>query len=894
MRLRRGWVTLGVAALLALGGLSPALAEPTGETSTTAETPRGSWRVDATPGGYLVSWTSPTDLPMGADRPSIVDAAGLPLGPTSVDATGRVVSVEVTGSAPEGATLDVVLSGDRLDVEGDDRARTDLFAVDTLPRLVAGRSPLASDPSKKGPYAVRTSNYTRPGVKMPGMPQPIEMVGHVVEPVADAVTGPRPLVVFLHGRHSVCYGKGQGPQTGDGWPCKPQKEIPSHLGYDYVQQVLASQGYATVSIRANGINAQDYRLADGGAEARASLIDAHLDYFKTLAAARQIDLDKVILIGHSRGGEGVNRASLRTPLDAGYTIAGQVLVAPTDFASQSAPYVPTVSLLPHCDGDVSDLQGQRFVDFNRDVMADDTSLKSAVMVFGANHNYFNTEWTPRIAAAPSWDDWGGNPTAFCGRKHEGRLSAAEQRRAGTVLMAGAVHLFAKDDQQMLPLFDGTGATLTSLGDAKLMSAAIGGGRDARRPGVDATLTASPTATSRLCRTVVSGRPSTACEVMGDSTSPHWTQAEERVAVRKAWEVSWKAVGQSAGLTFPTPLDVTGRRLELRTVVDAKTGSTRVGVRLTDADGASATLTPTSGEKLVPLPGSRYLVRNWAQSVIVDPSSAAIDLSRIKSVELVAKSAKGKVWVLDMAAADTNLPAAPAKRAPIIDVGKVTVDEGDAPKQGTAQVPLKVHGTLTAPATVRAVLDGEGSWGGRPVTITIPAGATSGMVDVSYERNTTHELYPRRHQVALAALSGAMTNNYIGGLTIRDDDPAPKVTIKVLTKKVREGQPIKIAVIGDARVGDWWPVKYRFVKGRGPVLRVADVGKWWEQRFGKTPGTKPLYVNSYPLGADLSAERRRVVVKVPTVRDGKKEGTEYVTLRFRDKQMTKKVTVRVVD
>ncbi|CAM3237167.1 hypothetical protein NODU109028_05625 [Nocardioides dubius] len=893
MRMRRGWLALGAAALLTLGGLSPASAEPDNEPAG-AESPRGTWQVQQTAGGQLITWTSPSELPMGADRPSIVDAAGQPLGAASVDATARVVSVEVTGAAPDVATLDVVLSGDRLDVEGDDRARSDLLAVDTLPRLVAGQSALATDPATKGPYAVSTSNYTRPGVKMAGMPQPIEMVGHVVEPVADAATGPRPLVVFLHGRHSVCYGKGEGPQTGDGWPCKPQKEIPSHLGYDYVQQVLASQGYTTVSIRANGINAQDYRLADGGAEARAALIDAHLDYWKTLAGARQVDLDKVILIGHSRGGEGVNRASLRTPLDAGYTIAGQVLLAPTDFASQSAPYVPTVSVLPHCDGDVADLQGQRFVDFNRDVMSDDTSLKSAVMVFGANHNYFNTEWTPGIAAAPAWDDWGGNASAFCGRKHDSRLSAAEQRRAGTVVMAGAVHLFAKGDQDVLPFFDGTGATVASLGDAKLMSAAIGGGRDGRRPGVDAALSAAPSASSRLCRTTASRRPGTACALTEGTASPHWVQPGEKVAVRKAWEVSWTAIGQSAGLTFGTPLDVTGRRLELRTVVDAASGATRVGVRLTDADGASATLTPTTGERLAPLPGSRYMVRNWAQTMIVDPSSAAIDLSRLRSVELVARSAKGRVWVLDVAAAGTTLPAAPAKRAPIVDVGKVTVDEGDSPKQGTAQVPITVRGALTGPATLRAVVGGEGTWGGTSVAVTLPAGATSGTVAVPFERNVTHELYPRKVQVALASLTGAMTNNYIGGVTVRDDDPMPKVRIKVLTKQVKEGQPIRIAVIGDAHVGEWWPVRYRFVKGRGPVLRVADVGDWWKRHYGKAPGTKPLHAAEYPLGADVSAHRRRVVVRIPTVRDGKAEGTEYVTLKFRDKRMTKKVTVRVVD
>ena len=85
-----------------------------------------------------------------------------------------------------------------------------------------------------------------------------------------------------------------------------------------------------------------------------------------------------------------------------------MLVAPTDFGAQTAPYVPTVTLLPYCDGDVSDLQGQRFTDVARDLTADDTSLKSSVLVMGANHNFFNTEWTPGLAAAPACDDWGGD------------------------------------------------------------------------------------------------------------------------------------------------------------------------------------------------------------------------------------------------------------------------------------------------------------------------------------------------------------------------------------------------------------------------------------------------------------------------------------------------------
>ncbi len=157
----------------------------------------------------------------------------------------------------------------------------------------------------------------------------------------------------------------------------------------------------------------------------------HLDHWTGLAAEHQVDLDQVVLVGHSRGGEGVNRASIRIPLSAPYRIVGQVLLAPTDFASQTAPYVPTVTVLPYCDGDVYDLQGQKFTDVGRDLTSDDTSLKSSVLVMGANHNFFNTEWTPGVAVAPSWDDWFGPKDQPCGRPAPDRLSKSGQRAVGT-------------------------------------------------------------------------------------------------------------------------------------------------------------------------------------------------------------------------------------------------------------------------------------------------------------------------------------------------------------------------------------------------------------------------------------------------------------------------------
>jgi hypothetical protein len=76
-----------------------------------------------------------------------------------------------------------------------------------------------------------------------------------------------------------------------------------------------------------------------------------------------------------------------------------------------APSVAWNQLLPLCDGDVSDLQGRMPFErmssryFTQNEAESRPSAKSLQMVWGANHNYFNTEWQTS-------DAWGctGEPT----------------------------------------------------------------------------------------------------------------------------------------------------------------------------------------------------------------------------------------------------------------------------------------------------------------------------------------------------------------------------------------------------------------------------------------------------------------------------------------------------
>ena len=860
----------------------------------------GRWRVQ--PAGadtWLVSWRSPSRLPVTSDRPTVVqDGAAIGV-PTVLDDGRTVVTTVTSRTRPDPASLDVVLSGDRLDVPGTDTS--DQARVPAGPRRVVPR--LAADPAEPGTYDVVTSDYELDPVKLPGMRQPIEMVGHVVEPAPSADTGPRPLVLFMHGRHSYCY-----DPTGSGgrewrWPCQaPLEEIPSHLGYDYIQQVLASQGFATVSVRVNGINAQDHRLGDGGADARAEIVESHLDHWVGLAGDHQVDLAQVVLVGHSRGGEGVDRASIQIPAAAPYTIAGQVLLAPTNFGTQTAPYVPTVTVLPYCDGDVFDLQGQRFTDSSRDLLDDDTSLKSSVLVMGANHNFFNTEWTPGLAQAPAWDDWwGGRPTTLCGEGSPTRLTDSEQRRVGVAYVAGAVQLFTRDDQSVLPLFDGSVVRPPSIGAADVRSHALGGGREVRRPAIDTGLSLADGARTSFCQGVYDPGNAGSCgrEDRLWGQVPHWYDPREFAPPRRELEMSWTDVGQSGGLVLPDPLDLSGGRLELRTIVDPTRGDVRLRLRLTDADGASAVVTPADDGLVRALPVDRFVGKRWAQTVVADPAGAeGIDLTRIARVDLIGDSEDGRVWVLDLAAAPDELAAVPDRRSPTISIGSVRVQEGDGREPVTVDVPFTISGEITEPAeVVVGIVDSSRRRGRSELRLDLAPGQTSGTIPFEYQPNRVDDYRVRLTSLYAHPVRGVMTDEYAGSLRILDDDPAPRLFVRT-PRRVSEGDrvPVKVWVEGEASypVYAWLGVR-RGDSGLEP-LRTGDVPAAWLERHGITSDhpRRPLHRAGLFTYERLRGDRPALLLSLPTRRDGVDEGVEAVTVSVGSGRRSVERTIRVVD
>ena len=62
--------------------------------------------------------------------------------------------------------------------------------------------------------------------------------------------------------------------------------------------------------------------------------------------------------------------------------------------------MPLAIILPACDADATNQDGQHFYEAARLAAQQETPVTS-VWLEEANHNYFNTEWTPGLAAEPS-------------------------------------------------------------------------------------------------------------------------------------------------------------------------------------------------------------------------------------------------------------------------------------------------------------------------------------------------------------------------------------------------------------------------------------------------------------------------------------------------------------
>jgi hypothetical protein len=136
-------------------------------------------------------------------------------------------------------------------------------------------------------------------------------------------------------------------------------------------------------------------------------------------------------------------------------------LAPVDFNRFVVNNAALNVMLPYCDGDVSDLQGVHFYDDARYNVPGDNAPKHYELVMGANHNFYNTVWTPATSPFPgAANDWlafvpGGHSDSHCGSgKTSQRLTEAQQRGTGLAYMSAFFRAYVGGETQFIPILTG--------------------------------------------------------------------------------------------------------------------------------------------------------------------------------------------------------------------------------------------------------------------------------------------------------------------------------------------------------------------------------------------------------------------------------------------------------
>ncbi|HPA69714.1 MAG: hypothetical protein GXY31_04365, partial [Bacteroidales bacterium] len=217
--------------------------------------------------------------------------------------------------------------------------------------------------------------------------------------------GPFPLVLIVHGNH--------------------QAQDFSDPGYEYLGRLLASRGYILASVDENFLNGSltnIFKGLQGENNARGWVLLKHLQVWKKWNLEEgnpfygKVDMERIALIGHSRGGEAVGHAALfnRLPyypdnanevFDFNFNIRSIIAIAPCDGQYQPGRMrtpltdVNYLTIQGSHDADVSSYQGMR--QFNRVHFSEGfDGFVAGIYIWAANHGQFNTKWGKTDYSSP--------------------------------------------------------------------------------------------------------------------------------------------------------------------------------------------------------------------------------------------------------------------------------------------------------------------------------------------------------------------------------------------------------------------------------------------------------------------------------------------------------------
>ena len=255
--------------------------------------------------------------------------------------------------------------------------------------------------------------------------------------------GPFPLVLIVHGNHNM-------------------KDF-SDPGYEYLGKLLASRGFIAVSVDENFLN----QKFGGENDARAFVLLEHLKVWREWNSTEEhpfegkVDMDRIVLIGHSRGGESVVHAAAfnklshypdnaNITLDYNFAIRAVIAIAPCDGQYKPAGHPTALENVNYLvihgghDADANIFFGVR--QFKRVRFTDEHfNFKSAIYIYRANHSRFNTSWGRLDFPAPG--GWLINEHPI--------MDMEDQRKVAKVFISAFLEATLNGRDEYLPVFKDT-------------------------------------------------------------------------------------------------------------------------------------------------------------------------------------------------------------------------------------------------------------------------------------------------------------------------------------------------------------------------------------------------------------------------------------------------------